>query len=94
MIYEANKDLVPLEKEVDYIRNYMSLQLLRLKDSSNVKINIHGNLNFSIEPLLLISFIASINQIHSVQRNRIIIDDKRIPIGFSYKNEFIKKIDC
>lgn len=40
------------------------------------------------------SFIVSINQIHSVQRNRIIIDDKRIPIGFSYKNEFIKKIDC
>ena len=59
MIYEANKDLVPLEKEVDYIRNYMALQLLRLKDSSNVKINIHGNLNFSIEPLLLISFIEN-----------------------------------
>ncbi|MEP3837120.1 MAG: histidine kinase [Algibacter sp.] len=59
MIYEANKDLVPLEKEIDYIRNYMSLQLLRLKDSSNVKMNIHGNLNFSIEPLLLISFIEN-----------------------------------
>lgn len=59
MIYEANRELVPLEKEIDYIRNYMSLQLLRLKDSSNVKINIHGNLNFSIEPLLLISFIEN-----------------------------------
>nr|WP_298497068.1 LytTR family DNA-binding domain-containing protein [uncultured Algibacter sp.] len=40
------------------------------------------------------SFIVSVDQIHSVQRNRIIIDDKRIPIGFSYKNDFIKKIDC
>ncbi len=40
------------------------------------------------------SFIVSINHIHSVQRNRIVIDDKRIPIGFSYKNEFIKRIDC
>lgn len=59
MIYETNKELVPLEKEVDYIKNYISLQLLRLKDSSNVKINIHGNLNFSIEPLLLISFIEN-----------------------------------
>ncbi|MFY0713186.1 response regulator transcription factor [Seonamhaeicola sp. NFXS20] len=39
------------------------------------------------------SFIVSINHIHSVQRNRIIIDDKRIPIGISYKNDFIKKID-
>ncbi|WP_406684549.1 LytR/AlgR family response regulator transcription factor [Seonamhaeicola sp. MEBiC1930] len=40
------------------------------------------------------SYIVSINHIHSVQRNRILIDEKRIPIGISYKNEFIKKIDC
>ncbi|MCB4809459.1 sensor histidine kinase [Tamlana sp. 62-3] len=59
MIYETNKDLVPLEKEIEYIKNYVSLQLLRLKDSSNVKLNIHGNLKFSIEPLLLISFIEN-----------------------------------
>ncbi|KJD33674.1 hypothetical protein PK35_06990 [Tamlana nanhaiensis] len=59
MIYEANKALVPLEKEIDYIKNYVSLQLLRLKDSSNVKINVHGDLKYSIEPLLLISFIEN-----------------------------------
>ncbi|APY11677.1 hypothetical protein BWZ22_10695 [Seonamhaeicola sp. S2-3] len=59
MIYEANKELVPLEKEIEYIKNYISLQLLRLKDSSNVKVNIHGNLNYGIEPLLLISFIEN-----------------------------------
>lgn len=40
------------------------------------------------------SFIVSISHIHSVQRNRIIIDGKRIPIGISYKDNFIKKIDC
>ncbi|MEP3837121.1 MAG: LytTR family DNA-binding domain-containing protein [Algibacter sp.] len=40
------------------------------------------------------SYIVSINHIHSVQRNRIIIDEKWIPIGFSYKNDFIKKINC
>lgn len=59
MIYEANKDLVPLEKEIEYIKNYISLQLLRLKDSSNVKVNIHGDLSYSIEPMLLISFIEN-----------------------------------
>ncbi|WP_084647977.1 sensor histidine kinase [Flaviramulus basaltis] len=59
MIYEANRELVPLQKEIDYIKNYISLQLLRLKDSSGVKINIHGNLNYNIEPLLLISFIEN-----------------------------------
>ncbi|SFZ93893.1 DNA-binding response regulator, LytR/AlgR family [Flaviramulus basaltis] len=39
------------------------------------------------------SFIVSIKDIHSVQRNRIIINGKWIPIGHSYKNDFIKKIE-
>lgn len=59
MIYEANEEYISLEKEIEYIKNYISLQLLRLKDSSGVKINIHGDLNYKIEPLLLISFIEN-----------------------------------
>ncbi|NLP58543.1 LytTR family DNA-binding domain-containing protein [Lutibacter sp. B1] len=39
------------------------------------------------------SYIVSLNHIHSVQRNRIIIDNKRIPIGLNYKDEFIKRIE-
>ena len=38
------------------------------------------------------SFIVSLNHINSVQRNRIVIDKVRIPIGQNYKDEFIKKI--
>jgi two-component system, LytTR family, response regulator len=38
------------------------------------------------------SYIVSLNHINSVQRNRIIIDKIRIPIGQNYKDEFIKKI--
>lgn len=59
MIYEANRDSVKLEDEISNIQNYVSLQLLRLKDSSGVKVNIHGNLDHKIEPLLLISFIEN-----------------------------------
>ena len=59
MIYEANEKNVSLEKEIEHIKNYISLQLLRLKDSSGVRVNIHGNLNYKIEPLLLISFIEN-----------------------------------
>ena len=59
MIYEANEEYISLEKEIEYIKNYISLQLLRLKDSSGVKINVHGDLNYKIEPLLLISFIEN-----------------------------------
>lgn len=59
MIYETNEEFISLEKEIDYIKNYISLQLLRLKNSSGVKIKIHGNLDYKIEPLLLISFIEN-----------------------------------
>ena len=59
MIYETDKEKVPLQNEINYIKNYISLQNLRLKDSSGVKFNVHGNLDHSIEPLLLISFIEN-----------------------------------
>lgn len=38
------------------------------------------------------SYIVSLKHIHSVQRNRILIDQIRIPIGLNYKDEFIKRI--
>ncbi|MDB2385137.1 LytTR family DNA-binding domain-containing protein [Polaribacter sp.] len=39
------------------------------------------------------SFVVSIRHINSVQRNRIIIDSKWIPIGLNYKNDFLSKIE-
>ena len=38
------------------------------------------------------SYIVSLKHINSVQRNRIVIDKIRIPIGQNYKDGFIKKI--
>ncbi|MEM7486060.1 MAG: LytTR family DNA-binding domain-containing protein [Bacteroidota bacterium] len=38
------------------------------------------------------SFIVNINRIDSVQRNKILIDGIRIPIGESYKEDFLKRI--
>lgn len=39
------------------------------------------------------SYIVSLKHIHSVQRNRIVIDKKWIPIGLNYKDEFIRRIE-
>lgn len=38
------------------------------------------------------SYIVSLKYINSVQRNRILIDGFRIPIGQNYKDEFIRRI--
>ncbi|HEY9169778.1 MAG TPA: sensor histidine kinase [Lutibacter sp.] len=59
MIYETNKEFVTLQNEIDYIKNFISLQNLRLKESSGVRFNVRGKLDYNIEPLLLISFIEN-----------------------------------
>ncbi|MEM8999456.1 MAG: LytTR family DNA-binding domain-containing protein [Bacteroidota bacterium] len=38
------------------------------------------------------SFIVNINRIDSIQRSKIVIDDIRIPIGDSYKDEFLRRL--
>lgn len=60
MLYEAKKEHVSLAKEIDYIKNYVQLQILRLSDSKNVKVKISGNYEDKlIAPLLLIPFIEN-----------------------------------
>lgn len=75
----------------DYIKIYTNLDKPILTLSSLKKFEDKlGKTNFT---RVHKSFIVSLNHIHSVQRNRIIIDDKRVPIGLNYKDEFIKRID-
>ena len=60
MLYEAGDKQVLLEKEINYLKNYIALQRLRLKNSEAVKLNIKGETrNLKIYPLLLISFIEN-----------------------------------
>ena len=60
MLYETKQDLVPLEKELSYIKNYLALQLLRLSNSENVRYNITGSSKgIYIPPLLLIPFVEN-----------------------------------
>ena len=60
MLYETDNKSVLLEKEINYIQNYIELQKLRLNNIENITINIHGETkNKHIEPLLLISFIEN-----------------------------------
>ena len=60
MLYETDKELVPLGKEIEYIKNYVQLQRLRLSDSTNVKLKISGEeKGKQIPPLLFISFIEN-----------------------------------
>lgn len=60
MLYETDNKTVALEKEINYIQNYIELQKLRLNNIEDIVINVHGDTrNKNIEPLLLISFVEN-----------------------------------
>ncbi len=60
MLYEVGETKVPLEKEINYIKHYIALQRLRLKNTEAVNLNVHGDTkHLKIHPLLLISFIEN-----------------------------------
>lgn len=60
MLYEANDPQVPLEQEVEYLRNYVDLQRLRLADDVEIEFSQEGQLGGRlIEPMLLIPFVEN-----------------------------------
>ena len=60
VISDAHADLVDLEKEITYIKNYVALQELRLGDTAQIDFKIQGNSkSLKIAPLLLISIMEN-----------------------------------
>lgn len=60
IIYDSEKELVPLQNEIDYINNLVELQKLRLKNNVKVLFITQGLItNKWIEPLLLLPFIEN-----------------------------------
>lgn len=63
VLYESNEDKVILEKEINYIDNYINLQLQRLSPeiASQVKYEVKGNFQkLKIAPMILIPFIENV----------------------------------
>ena len=60
IIYEANDEFVDLNREIDFISNYIELQKLRMSDKDTVDYHILGESeNQYIAPLLLIPIIEN-----------------------------------
>lgn len=60
VISDAGKNFVPLQQELDYVRNYIELQLIRFGDAVDLNFKINGTAgNNKIAPLILIPFIEN-----------------------------------
>jgi len=60
MLYENNGNPVNLGTEIEYLKNYIDLQLLRYGDSLKLNLYINGRFDeYRIEPMLLIPFVEN-----------------------------------
>jgi len=61
MLYDSNVDQIALQKEVEHMENFISLQELRLKDQSVIEFTKSGDFrSVNIAPMMLISFVENI----------------------------------
>ena len=59
-LYESKEDFVPLDKELQVLQDYISLQSIRVNEKFGVEQNMDGEVkNEKIAPLLLITFLEN-----------------------------------
>lgn len=60
MLYESNELEVPLEKDIENLKNYMDIELLRQKNIKNISFQINGNItNQKVAPLLFLPLLEN-----------------------------------
>jgi LytS/YehU family sensor histidine kinase len=86
MIYDANKDRVPLQKEIDYIHDYIDLERIRLNYPFTINFTVVGAVaSAEIAPLILLTFMENAfkHGVSDQQQNctidvSLVIDDRQI----------------
>ncbi len=59
-LYDTQETLVPLEKEIQYLENYISLEKIRLESSTDIQFTVNGDTTSKeIAPMLLIVFVEN-----------------------------------
>ena len=60
MLNEGENQFVPLQKEINYLKDFIELQKLRLEERGDVNLDIQGDPeNYKIAPLLLVAFVEN-----------------------------------
>jgi len=60
IIYDSENDFIPLEKEIEMLRNYIGLQNLRSGEKSRIKFETSGEIRGKIiAPMLLLPFVEN-----------------------------------
>ena len=84
MLNEEDSQFVSLEKEIQYLEDFVELQKLRLEERGRVSMKVSGNTgNYKIAPLLLVAFVENSFK-HSMQSE---VDNIEIDINIAVEND-------
>ncbi len=97
MLYDSNADLVPLDKELEYLQSFISLQELRMKNDNYVDFNIKGDaVGNMIPPMLFVPFVENAFKHGSKNQKSpgiiINVDIKENTITFEVINSYSKNV--
>ena len=85
MLYKTNKELVPLSKEIDFMKKYIDLMKLRVSDKTTVTYSFPSeDSSIQIAPLLFISLIENAFK-HGVSASK----ESQININMTYANKTV-----
>lgn len=91
-LYDSKKDLVPLQQELDYLKNYVDLQKIRVGDKLDFSLNVFDKIEqVNIPPMLLLPIVENCfkhgvqNTIHSAWV-RIDISTNKKDVVFKIEN--------
>ena len=99
-LYECNVELIEIERELNYIKNYISLQKSRIDERIRVCLSANDiDKSISVPPLILITFIENAFKyvgFNECRENKIVIDlrsenDNLLFTIFNTKDGFIAK---
>ena len=88
-LYECNTATISIEKEISYIRNYVSLQQIRKPENLSIQLEISDEVKgITVAPLVLIAFIE--NSFKYVSNYDDKLNEVKISLALSNKQLFFK----
>jgi hypothetical protein len=80
---QKDKELVPLQAELDFVKNYIALQKIRFENSLNIEVNISPSENLYLLPLSMQMLVEN-----AIKHN-VVSENKPLQINISKKNDYI-----
>jgi LytS/YehU family sensor histidine kinase len=90
-------DFIPLDKEIEMVKNYIELQNLRSVESDKIQLEIKGEIKGKrIAPLLFLPFIENSFKhglkVEYLEGNTVKICENKLPVSLNYREQLLNKL--